>query len=262
MVFLLVLATIILCLLVHLLTKQFIIRNKIFDAKIDKNDYEIAKILFEYYFDENFDEHNIAHASYNEDSKKFECKYIIDIHSPLYYDSVVFSTSDFNNYTLNSTFYTKEGKSWIPHNSTIADYLVKNTTKNEIIKLAKERNYKIGNIMSIDDYKDLLNLVLQEDKKELSQLFEKGNYILDSYSFTSYVFTFNFLDIGNSQNYIELKSTYDNLAKWKVFGSSNRPFKDSQKDKDRYYLNYSFEIPKKKMAKIEEYYNILVENND
>lgn len=68
----------------------------------------MAAIIFEDYYDKEFNKDFIVEASYNEKTKTFKCEYVEKIYDRIQQDSVTISTTDFIAYSFNSTKYEKK----------------------------------------------------------------------------------------------------------------------------------------------------------
>lgn len=90
--------------------------NKIYNQGLSGAEYEIAKILFKDYFDEDFNENFISVAKYYKERKNFKCKYIIKNYDDLHQDSITFSTFNFISYSLTETITEKKDKGYSSHN--------------------------------------------------------------------------------------------------------------------------------------------------
>ena len=83
--------------------------NEIYNQdNIDQVNLEMAAIIFEDYYDKEFNKDFIVEASYSEKTKTSKCEYVEKIYDRIQQDSVIISTTDFITYSFNSTKYEKK----------------------------------------------------------------------------------------------------------------------------------------------------------
>ena len=210
--------------------------NKIYNQGLSGTEYEIAKILFKDYLDDDFNEKNISVADYDNERKLFRCKYIVKEHTDLYQDTISFSTKNFITYTLNSTTYEKTESMWRPNNYTLGTFEgFSNDIKNQVLDKAKGSGYYTEENLSDNDYDKILSIVLNNDTNNIKQLIDNNNYELKNSTLsTGKKVIFLYEDKSNSENYIEISSAYNNVKKWEVYSSSDKALTTDEKYNSRY----------------------------
>lgn len=239
----------------------FVFKGGLLKEKPTKNineiDYEIAKIIFSEYFEDKFDENLIESAFYDSENKEYECEYVIKEHTDFYKDSVTFRTSDFVNYSLSSVTYTKSGDSYSPHSFSANFEYISNDAKTEILKLAKEKGYHVGEIPTKEETDHVLEIVLSNDTKNIEELLKQNNYIFKGTYIDSVHLTFLYEDKNNSENYIKIKSSMSGFDYWNVYGSSNKKISEDSRYNDyfnTYIIDYYITV-KTDLEKIQPVYD-------
>lgn len=230
------------------------------NQNIDSVDYEIAKILFKGYFDNEFNENSVSKASYDSDGKKFSCEYIIKTYEESYKtDNIEIYTYDFLTYRFATMKYEfdEEKNKYVPH-SYNGDYTeITNKDKNSIINLANSAGYYTGKNLSDEDFLEMLEIVFLNDTKKLKQVINENNYILKNYYISEDYIHFLYLQEDNKANYIDVHSAYKDVNIWCVYGENDKKiFEDSTLLYDSYIVDYNIVI-NQKQTEINTIYNKL-----
>lgn len=217
--------------------KKKALYNEIYNQdNIDQVNLEMAEIIFEDYYDKEFNKDFIVEASYNEKTKTFKCKYVEKIYDRIQQDSVTISTTDFITYSFNSTKYEKkEGYDDLkPQNYASFYNSMSNEAKNKVLELAKQKGYEIKEIVPDSVFAKLLSLVLKNDKNDIEKVLKDNNYILTNQTFSSNQFKFYYKDKSNENNFITISSmdldmSVNDLTCWEVYGIADKSISNQSK---------------------------------
>lgn len=227
-------------LIVITVVAMFLLKGKA-TKNINEVDYEIAKIIFSEYFEDEFDEDLIESAFYDSENEEYECEYVIKEHTDFYKDTVTFSTEDFVTYSFSIVTYTKSGDSYSPYSYSANFEYISNDKKDKILKLAKEKGYHVGEIPTKEETNNVLEIVLSNDTKNIEELLKQNNYIYKGTYINSYQLIFLYEDKNNSENYIKITSSMSGFDYWNVYGSSKKKISEDSRYSDysdKYIIDY------------------------
>ena len=195
------------------------------NQNIDSVDYEIAKILFKAWFEDEFNEDSISEAKYNSEGKEFSCEYIIKNYDEEYKkDSMTISTKDFLDYRFVKVEYRydEEQGEDIPHSTNSNYNELTNEEKNKVINLASSKGYYTSKNLSDEDFLKILKIIFLNDTKNLKNILNENQYVLKNYYISEDRIHFMYTKGENEEYYIQIKSRIENVDAWNVFGTSDK----------------------------------------
>lgn len=225
---------------------------------IDSSDYEIAKILFANFFEDEFDESKISEANYEiyQNHKEFSCTYIMkQYEDPWMIDQVTIKTFDFvTYYYLTDTYeYNEETDTELYPRSSSSPYeALTNEEKNRIITIANYKGYDTAPNPSDQEFLRILEIIFLNDKTNLKEIINNGNYILKNYYLSSGQIYFRYMEEGNESNDLDISSWVNYSTGWNIdvknenniYGNNKEVFEfENMFDGKKYYcIDYDVEI--------------------
>ena len=184
---------------------------------------------------------------YDKKTNVFEVGYIINDNEGSYDDEIVISTSDFVDYSVSTTYF-KEG---IPSTvSSNGPELINYKVKNEAIKLAKELNYSVGDVLNTRQYKKVLGILNETKIGDYIKIFEKNGYDLENY-YSLKNNNIGFLYRLDDKNFLEIKSYNNNSKGWSVYGISKKKLsKDFSSASGNYVIDKNITLDDKQSKEI------------
>lgn len=226
-------------------------------SEMTKTDYEIATILFSSYFEENFDENRITDASYDKEDKEYSCRYVSKIYNSIYEkDYVDIRTGDFITYHFTSVENESKDGDYYPYSWNSTYTQISNDQKNKIIDLAQKEGYHTEKNLSNNEFEQILDIIFENDNKNLKTTIEKNNYTLRNYYLSENIIHFLFTQENNEENYIEIYSSPSEIMWWNVYGCSDKSiYTDSYYSDifEEYIIDFDIDI-QKNLDKLEKIY--------
>lgn len=214
--------------------------NNVVDNSVEK---KIASILLKEYYGDKFLSNRITKAYYNSKRKELEITYNYNVDNDKEY--ITLNTNDFVNYNVNIYESSEDGK--LNKNSFSSNKLFNYRTILNVVKLAKEKGYEVGELLDIDTLLNLYgflknteigeNITLAEQNgfKLVNYYASKGNVIGFVYKKDNY-----YIDIHNADN-ICSSFIISGSSEEKIFEDSTKVEgeKESYKFSENVYLNTS-----------------------
>jgi len=241
--------------------------QKVDISSIESIDHEIAKILFSEYFKNEFNEKLITEAKYDTKEKEFTCTYVTKIHDNSDdKDFVELTTEDFITYQQNKTEYTynKKYKMNTAHGYSGRYTDISNVSKNRIIELAKNKGYYTGRNLTDKEYERILEIVFDNDKKDLEKNIKNNNYELKNYYITDGAINYIFNQKDNDKYYIKISSSASGVWAFPVYGITINEIYENSRYSDLsggYVVDYYIRI-EKELNELEEIYSKIKINKE